>query len=261
MNSDQIWSIRMRASERKRSKSPYPSGEMHISGAEGIYSEKDIETVIRQYTERAYNHPRGRPDSVTITIEKISRQPISISTLPVLTADCATLKKAETLTCSLLRENGISEDAISAAFDIVRNRETMRGAALIHAGSGKRKEPDKIRGIRVSRLGITRTAERKLSEYLRSSGIDSGTVREALILASKVASCSRIIAELCISDDPDYTTGYIASVRSGYVRIPNIKRRGSRAGGRVFFLKGSGDISSMIEYLEQMPAIVTRISV
>ena len=40
--------------------------------------------------------------------------------------------------------------------------------------------------------------------------INTTTVKEALILASKLHH-AHIIAEVCISDDPDYTTGYFAS--------------------------------------------------
>ena len=54
-------------------------------------------------------------------------------------------------------------------------------------------------------------------------------VKEALMLASKAASWPDVIAEVCISDDPDYTTGYIASKELGYLRIPNIKRERGNA--------------------------------
>jgi 6-carboxyhexanoate--CoA ligase len=68
-----------------------------------------------------------------------------------------------------------------------------------------------------------------------------------------------VIAELCISDDPHYTTGYIASNQFGYVRIPCIKQSGRKIGGRVFFIQEGSDIDKMIWYLERTPVIIDRI--
>ena len=132
----------------------------------------------------------------------------------------------------------------------------MSGAALILSESGRRADPDKVRGIRVSRLGITEGAERGLARKLARKGINTAIVKEAIILASKVASCRGVIAELCVSDDPDYTTGYVASRIYGYVRIPHIKPKGSLSGGRVFFVDEMADAKSIIEYLEKRPVLV-----
>ena len=76
-------------------------------------------------------------------------------------------------------------------------------------------------------------------------------MKEALVLASKAASWPDVIAEACISDDPDYTTGYIASKEFGYLRIPNIKREKKMHGGRVFFIREAADIAGLIVYLEK----------
>jgi 6-carboxyhexanoate--CoA ligase len=132
----------------------------------------------------------------------------------------------------------------------------MHGAALVLSESAVRVEPDRQRGVRVSRLGILREAERRLSRRLARKGINTITVKEALVLASKVASCGDVLAELCVSDDPDYTTGYVASRGFGYVRIPNIKHKGSSSGGRVFFTKEGADVTRIVEYLERTPMIV-----
>jgi 6-carboxyhexanoate--CoA ligase len=136
----------------------------------------------------------------------------------------------------------------------------MRGACVITAKKSKRLEPDKKRGIRVSRLGITNSAFKELSSKLSKYKIDNEIVQEALILASKVLSCKHVIAELCMSDDPDYTTGYVASRDFGYVRIPHIKKQGSKSGGRVFFVKEGIDIGNIMEYLERKPVVVNKIS-
>ena len=145
---------------------------------------------------------------------------------------------------------------MSVALKVLMSEKTMRGASLISAQSGRRLEPDKARGIRVSRLGIDNASEKKLRKRLAAMKIDNTTVKEALILASKVISCRDIVAEICISDDPDYTTGYIASRVTGYLRIPNIKRLGQMHGGRVFFLRPDADIEKTINYLEKKAVVL-----
>jgi len=232
----------------------------HISGAEGIYEEPEISKILREYTERALNHPRGKPDEIIITVEKIKQEPEKIPSLPVTTLKCSSPFEAKKIIKNILGNISISEAAIETAFNVLYGKQTMRGAALVLAGSGKRAEPDKARGIRVSRLGITKNAQKSLSLKLSKYDINNSTVREAIILASKVASCSNVLAELCISDDPDYTTGYIAARQFGYVRIPNIKRKDSRQGGRIFFIKGRSSISAIVDYLEKKPVLINEVS-
>lgn len=126
--------------------------------------------------------------------------------------------------------------------------------------SGIRIEPDKQRGVRVSQLGITEKADKLLSEKLAKQKINIPNVKEAIILASKVASDQKIMAELCASDDPDYTTGYVASIKYGYVRIPHIKRRGDKKGGRVFFMADNAEVEETIHYLEKSAVLINRIA-
>jgi 6-carboxyhexanoate--CoA ligase len=255
----------MRAAKKFRSqKSEVGSKDLkhsaiHISGAEGIYDEKEIQKIIRQYAERALKHPRGRPDEIVITVEKIKRKPIKIRSLPVATLNCNSTAEAKKIITDILKSISISESAIKTAFSILSGRQTMRGASLVFSESGRRAEPDKERGVRVSRLGIKRKAEKSLALKLSKHGINNQTVREAVILASKVASYKDLIAELCISDDPDYTIGYVSSREFGYIRIPNIKKTGEKKGGRVFFIKEKADINSATEFLEKIPVIINKV--
>lgn len=228
---------------------------LHISGAEGIYDEDMLQGMIRDYYLRAVHHSRGRPDNIVITVERIEEKPIDVSILPVSTLSCSSPHEAKVAAIETLLRSGVSKRAARIAFDIINSKTTMRGAALVKADTGLRLEPDKERGVRVSRLGINRDTERRLSRRLQRQGINTKTVKEALILASKVASCDGIIAELCVSDDPDYTTGYVASKKTGYVRITNLKEEGSLIGGRVFFIEKE-DVGDIINYLERTPVIV-----
>lgn len=231
--------------------------EIHVSGAEGIYGDSEISGIIKKYTERALKHSRGSADTITLTIEKIPQRPKMIRSLPVATLACSSPAEAKKIMKSLLGKSGISDLAVKTAFQILQRKNAMRGASLVSAVSGKRFEPDKQRGIRVSRLGISRPAKRALSKKLMRHGINTPIVTEALILASKVSSCPDIIAELCISDNPEYTTGYFSSSHYGYVRIPHIKKTGSYKGGRVFFLKDSADIAAVAHYLEKVPVLIS----
>jgi len=234
--------------------------EVHISGAEGIYDKREISKIVKNHVLRAFKHPNGIPDKVVITMEEIRTKPKSIQSLPVTTLDCSSPLKAKKIINDFLKVLCISETAIKTAFNVLSSPHTMRGASIVLANSGKRAELDIVRGIRASKLGIAKKAERILSLKLSKRGINSTTVKEAIILASKVASCKQVVAELCISDDPDYTTGYISSKKYGYVRIPNIKKNGEKKGGRVFFLEEDADVSSATKFLEKTPVIINKVS-
>lgn len=233
--------------------------EIHISGAEGLYKKSDIHKAVKRYIERALNHPRGRADKIVITIEDIKQEPKSISTLPLTTISCITPIEGKNRAVLLLQSLGISKHSIDTAFALIR-KGNMRGAALITADSNNRLEHDKKRGVRVTRLGINKPALKVLTSRLSRLDINTDTVREALILASKVASFRHVIAELCVSDDPFYTTGYVASKKFGYVRIPNIKRERSKRGGRAFFVEEGIDIEEITHYLERVPVIIGKVA-
>lgn len=256
----------MRASKKIRGQESSASGgvrsqkseisETHISGAEGLYDASKIPRISNDYVKRALNHSKGKPDKIVITIEEIKEKPRKSPLLPVTTIECDSPAQAEDIIFQKLTELNISRKTINLALKILKSEKTMRGAALITAKTGRRIEPDRERGVRVSRLGIKKTDRKKLGQLLSKLHINNSIVKEALILASKVASCHDIAAEICISDDPDYTTGYIASRDFGYLRIPNIKNYGEMNGGRVFFVRENADADRLIEFLEKTPVVI-----
>ena len=245
-----MWNIRIRASQKTG------SGNLHISGAEGLYDVREVPGTVRAYVRRVLEHSRGVPDTISLTIEAIEHKPLAVPLLKVKTLRCASPDRAHTIITEILQDMDITQRAISAASRVLTSSSVMRGASMITARSGLRIEPDKKRGIRVSRLGIKRAERRKLALRLSRLRINTETVQEALILASKAASCPGILAEVCISDDPDYTTGYIAGREIGYVRIPNIKSRCDMHGGRVFFISEDADPEPIINYLEREPVLL-----
>lgn len=257
---DRMVSIRMRASRRVTGKNCNKSLDQHISGAEGIFERSSTASVIEGYILRAMAHPRGRPDRIEITLEGIRERPKKIWSLPIRTVACGSPQASQRHIKKILVSAGVTYTAIDEALKVVYSERTMRGASVICARSGRRIEPDRERGVRASRLGISRAAGHALSRELIRERINSETVREAVVLASKVASCEQVIAELCVSDDPDYTTGYVSSKKFGYVRIPHIKRKGDWRGGRVFFMRDDADLRAAISFLEKTPVLVDKVS-
>lgn len=257
-----MWSVRMRASKTVDScQSSVVSRKgseqaIHISGAEGLYKTSEINKIIKEYALRAMGHPRGRPDKVVITVEEIREIPVVVPPLPFSTVRCVSPDDARQIIAHLLLDAGVSGRAIRNGMRVVFAKAAMPGASIVTVNSGIRVEPDRKRGVRVSRLGIKKSAERDLSGKLSKDGINTPTVREAIMLASKVTSCEDVMAELCVSDDPGYTTGYVASRKAGYIRVPHIKKKGSSCGGRVFFVGENADVRRIIEYLEKVPVIL-----
>jgi len=232
----------------------------HISGAEGIFEAREVQRAVDAYTHRAITHPKGQPHEITVTVERISGKPRELTALPVRTLRCASQKAADKLIAALLEPLNVTPKAFASGLNIVRQERAMRGAALIDSRSGKRLEPDRTRGVRATMMGITRAAAVSLSRKLSRHDINTDTVKEALVLATKVAHAPGAVAELCVSDDPHYTTGYLASPALGYVRIPNIKKKGSRAGGRAVFLLPGVDTAAVVSYLETVSVLITASS-
>jgi 6-carboxyhexanoate--CoA ligase len=243
-----LWSIRMRAEEAER----------HISGAESIVFEEEIPEKAEAFIKRALNHSRGRPDTIYVTIEELKQTPLYISSIPVYTVKLQSHADAWNFIRKALQRLGVSADAVQKAEEIIHT-EQMRGASLLTAITARRVEPDTRRGVRATRLGITKETEERLNRILDEMGVNRTVVKEALILASKVASTPSVIAEICVSDDPHYTTGYLSSPRVGYIRIPMIKERGSLKGGRVFFVKENCNLKETVEYLERTPVMINRL--
>ncbi|KWT86767.1 6-carboxyhexanoate--CoA ligase [Candidatus Magnetominusculus xianensis] len=241
------YSIRMRAS----------CGGRHISGAEGIYNEGLIGDNTIALIHRALNHSRGKPDSITVTIEKIDCVVMKISTLPITTCRISDEMAARGAVHALLTCAGISAEAVSAALNIIEGASQLGGAALVESTTGERLDLESPGGIRVSRFGIE---DKAIAEFIAA---DAGLVRqtrvlEAVVLASKTASCEGVSAELCISDNPDYTTGYVSSREMGYIRIPHIKREGDAKGGRVLFIERGADINALTDYLRHTPVMIDK---
>ena len=239
------YSLKMRASQQVGEGDQ--KHEQHISGAERIVSRDAVEAVCSAMAHRALTHSKGDPDFINIKIEKVKESDIQIlKALPVTRIDVDAWQQGLDKAFELVGEAaaGIREklpELLQATFP-------MRGAMLYDIATGTRLEPDQQRGVRATYM-----------DALHSSTVDSekNHFNEAIVLATKVANAPGMVAELCISDDPNYITGYVASKELGYVRIMKMKEMGDENGGRIFlFDSRKAKAEDCIEFLQKKKVLV-----
>ena len=241
------YSLKMRASQQigegdqKR--------EQHISGAERIVSREAVEAVCSAMARRALTHSKGDPDFINIKIEKVCEKDIQIlKALPVTRVDVDSWQQGLDKAFELIDQAAELKDFRKKLPELLRETFPMRGAMLYDIATGERLEPDHERGVRATYM-----------DALRSSDVDSqkNHFNEAIVLATKVANAPGMVAELCISDDPEYVTGYVASKELGYVRIMKMKELGDENGGRIFlFDSRNATAEECIEYLQKKKVLV-----
>ena len=241
------YSLKMRASQQigegdqKR--------EQHISGAERIVSREAVEAVCSAMARRALTHSKGDPDFINIKIEKVCEKDIQIlKALPVTRVDVDSWQQGLDKAFELIDQAAELKDFRKKLPELLRETFPMRGAMLYDIATGERLEPDHNRGVRATYM-----------DALRSSDVDSqkNHFNEAIVLATKVANAPGMVAELCISDDPEYVTGYVASKELGYVRIMKMKEVGGENGGRIFlFDSRKATAEECIEYLQKKKVLV-----
>jgi 6-carboxyhexanoate--CoA ligase len=255
MSASGLFSVRMRAA----------SGTRHLSGAERIVSFAHVSTVLRQFVERAWSKGLS-PDQVVLTVEPLNGMEIrERAGLPLLDVQACSEAECRKLASIALQGAGVSLSAAEQAFHALDHGPSaegnaMRGAIIVDARTGERLEPDRAKGVRVSRFDWSDEASRRIAHQLNRLGLTHFRTKEALALATKVAYAPGIAAELCWSDDPDYTAGYVASPGFGYVRLPVLKDAGKPGGGRAFFINKNGfDLDAFTVYLTLQPVVITTI--
>lgn len=246
--SQDLYSIRMHAQRNG----------IHLSGAERLVSADVLEQTAAALVRRALSHPRGGAQSLRLSIDLVDKARLVRGTLPeVRTLQVVDFHQGRQRAAHLLQQAGVGQAVVEMAMKTLAGGaapegQSMRGAMLVGAQSARRYEPDAARGVRVSRMDLAAGVEEPLREKLAGYRIDNLHVREALVLAAKVLAAPGILAELCWSDDPDYTTGYVAAPGLGYVRISELKPRGEVRGGRVFFVQEPvADLDGLLDFLER----------
>ena len=240
----ELYSVRMRAAQG----GPHEKGGHHISGAERIVKLEEVGAIAQSLADRALHHSKGTADFINITVDLIPPEKIRyIDCLKVEKHKTSSISESHQLATELLQGPNISKAAVHKAITLLKGLDkSMRGAMLVDTITGERLDTGD-RGVRVSHMD-------SFDSYALG---DNEHMREALVLASKVQSADGIVGELCWSDDPDYTVGYVAC-NGVYHRLPNMKEFGSDIGGRVFFVRSDIDSESVIEYLERTPVLVQR---
>jgi len=249
-----LYSIRMRASVR----------EQHISGAERIVPEDRLGETVSALVARASS--KGcPPDQIVITVDSLKDiVPLHQPALDVIMLEIPDVRTGRETASRILQRLGVSVRAIEIAMTQLDrgaspSGNNMRGAMVLDASTGERLERDRERGVRASRFDWSDEGERKISRLLADAGLTHFRTREALALATKVAHAPGMVAELCWSDDPDYTAGYVASLAMGYVRFPVLKRKGNGKGGRAFFVgPGTFEIEAFLTYLQAKPVLINE---
>lgn len=251
-----LYSVRMHSRRENR----------HLSGAERLVGPAELETAAAALVRRALEHPRGRAEEIRLVVDLVPPAAIRRGRLLDLrTYRVCDYRQGRSAARCLLQQAGVAETAVTAAMDWIAqgaapDGRAMRGAMLIDTESGARLEADPARGVRASRMDLSPAAEAELRARLAERGLDNPHVREALVLASKVLAAPEVLAELCWSDDPDYTAGYVASREFGYIRFSQLKPLGEERGGRAFFVRGAGfDREGLIAFLEHAVLLFDRL--
>ena len=249
-NSNRLFCVKMRAS----------LGGAHISGAERIVSAGEVPETAEALAARALAHPKGTPDDIRVRVE-IVEEPLHVNALPVATETTSTAADGMRRAAELLAECGVTRAA--EIVTMFRELPTMRGAALVDADTLERLEPDRERGVRATRMDAARAMDANCGASAASAGPRVSTApgknhfSEAIVLASKVQAAPGIVAEICVSDDPDYVTGYVAAGKIGYRRITTMKKPGDPRGGRIFLFRGPRSlVPECIRFLQERAVLV-----
>lgn len=245
-----IYSLKMRASKH------IGSIQEHVSGAEKILPQQELPQQMEALLSRALHHAKGKADFINLKIEAVAPENLKyIEALPVSTHEAATPAEGRQFMCQIMAELGLTPDKCQKILELFQATYGMRGAMLLDVDTLERLEPDQQRGIRATYMD-------SIAPKGEAKAICDGKnhFQEALVLASKVLSAPNIIGELCMSDDPDYITGYIATRDKGYIRITQLKEMGCPDGGRIFLYRGpKSQVEDCIQYLQEQRVLVKNV--
>ena len=238
-----LYSIKMRASQQ------VDGANKHISGAEKILTEQQVYGCVNSLIERGLHHDKGEADFLNIKIEKVAQDELQyLDALTVTTVEVDDYQQGLAQIDAFLAE--IGAPGLDALKPFLEQSYAMRGAMLLDVKTLTRLEPDPDRGIRATYMDQDRSGTQNVTNF-------KNHYEEAIVLATKVVNCPGIIGEICISDDPNYVTGYVASREVGYRRITKLKPLGSENGGRIFlFDSDQASVDEAINYLQRTRVIV-----
>ena len=241
----EFYSIKARSSKKN----------IHISGAERIIKPSQLEKAILEILNKVN---RENADYISIKIEKLKTEPIILNkSLCIEERKFNNFKEANNFAINYLHKiTGIKKEKLSFLIKLIHSgaspeNTNMRGAMIVNQ-KGERLELDRYRGIRTTTVDFVN--REKILKKLKNLGYTERTL-DALALSTKNLYNKYIIAEYCISDDKNYTTGYIAT-KEKYLRLSPLKEKGNDKGGRIYFVKNETKILDLYEYLEKFPILI-----
>lgn len=232
-----LFSIKMRASK----------DEKHISGGERIVNQDLLKDIVIQLIERPKDF-----DFMNIKIQKLTEIRYIPTGLDIYTYRFNSVEDANRFAVEIINKaTNIGHQIIDKYIKLVHTGasstgQVMRGAMIVDT-EGRRREIDRDRGIRTTNIDFE--DREKITKALLERGFSSRTV-DALAIATKNLNSDYILAEYCISDDPEYTFGYVA-IKGKYIRIYPLKEFGNPKGGRIYFIRKDTDIQRLYKYLEE----------
>ncbi len=236
----EYYSVRMRATLEGK----------HISGQERIVKKEDLPKVILELHQR----PKREWDFQTIKVEKLKESPKVIDkSLPIKDYKFSCIPLVRNFIVGILEsELGIKREIVKPLLEklykgINPQGGNLPGALLVDYKSGE----ILAEGIRT--ILFDWVDRERIKKHLLDKGYTERTL-DALALATKNALCG-VVAEICISDDPDYTVGYISSPRLGYIRISPIKDKNLPFGGRIYFIERES-LEKIIHCLRKKPILI-----
>ncbi|MHB1927192.1 MAG: 6-carboxyhexanoate--CoA ligase [Leptospirillum sp.] len=252
-----LYSVRMRAF----------INDHHLSGGEDLVSRNALGERVLALLEQGLTSSKNSESlapSLNIRIEPVPETDIVPSVLlPVYCLESGSHE--ETLSFfRLVLDAGFPRMSVPGKMlfghflDILGGSDQKLSGATFILPSGKKITPEQT-GVRVSHFGIVPHLRQIL---LKEAAIHpAGAGRrfiEALQIASKIMSHPVPEIEVCVSDNPEYTTGYIALKGFGYIRLPHIKPEGQSWGGRLIGLSSEIPTSLQSElsvYLSRVPVL------
>lgn len=256
---EKIYSIKMRAAECGDPK----KGGKHISGAERIVTKAEIKKVMNDLVDRAFNHPKGLCDFLNISLLEVKEASLKrVSSLDISTVKVDDYKVGREKAVEIMDKVGMQEGRAKKIMEFLENVGPLKGAAIIDINTLERLDDPSKKGVRVTSLDWEEGIKKELLEKLEKHNLGNVHVSEAVCLASKTLSAPGIVCELCWSDDPDYTAGYVASSKFGYVRITELKPFNEEVGGRIFcFDSSKASFKECIDYLRKQAVLVSKIPI
>lgn len=237
-----LYSIKMRASK----------DGVHVSGGERIADRSKIKQILDELIDRPVEF-----DFMNIKVQKLENVNYVKKSLDIYNYTFQDYVQANEFAARLItEETGLSREIVERYIRLIHSGASddgnvMRGAMLVDT-DGERRELDRNRGVRTTNVDFLDR------EYITTQVLEKGfTARtvDALAVATKNINHKDILAEYCISDDPNYLFGYVA-IKDMYIRIFPLKQEGNPKGGRIYFIKKDANIHDLYRYLEEESILI-----